>query len=159
MALEIRPISLRDANIYVDQHHRHNSIATGNKFSLACYDGERLCGVAICGRPLSRMLDDGMTLEILRNCTDGTRNACSKLYGACVKTAKAMGYKKVITYTLQTENGASLKASNFSVDCTDAGGSSWNKPCRPREVVLVTLFGEERKYTEENKVRWVMKLK
>lgn len=121
MALEIRPCSLKEANAYVAEHHRHNRPTDGHKWSVACYEGERLCGVAIAGRPIARKLDDGFTIEIRRVCTDGTRNACSMLYGACVRAAKAMGYKKAITYTLVTEPGASLKASGFH-DVTEAGG-------------------------------------
>jgi len=111
--LTIKPIHLKAANEFIKQYHRHNLPVVGGKFSIACYDDNRLCGVAICGRPTARALDNGLTLEIYRNCTDGTRNACSKLYGVCVRIAKAMGYKKVITYILESEDGASVKASNF----------------------------------------------
>lgn len=86
--LTIRPIHLKAANEYVAAHHRHNIPTVGGKFAVSCYAGERLCGVAICGRPVSRCLDDGFTLEIYRNCTDGTYNACSKLYGACVRVVQ-----------------------------------------------------------------------
>lgn len=151
--LEIRPTTLREANAYVAQHHRHNRPVTGHKWSVACYDGERLCGVAICGRPVARRLDDGLTLEILRVCTDGTQNACSALYGACARAAKAMGYRRVVTYTLASEPGTSLKASGFE-NHGEAGGTSWDVPSRPREVVQESLFGTERKYPEETKVRW-----
>ena len=111
--LNIRPIHLKDANEYVKTFHRHNLPTVGGKFVLSVYDNDRLCGVAICGRPTARNADNGTTLEIYRNCTDGTKNACSKLYGACVRIAKEMGYTKVITYILESENGASVKASNF----------------------------------------------
>lgn len=113
MALYIKPIHLKQAGEFVKQYHRHNLPTVGGKFAVAVYDDERLCGVAVCGRPTARNADNGTTLEIYRNCTDGTRNACSKLYGACVRIAKNMGYKKVITYILESENGASVKASNF----------------------------------------------
>lgn len=83
-----------------------------------------MIGCAICGRPVSRHLDDGLTCEINRLCTDGTYNACSMLYGACCRVAKAMGYKLIITYILESENGASLKASNFNCDGV-AGGTHW----------------------------------
>lgn len=122
--LKIKPIHLKAAREFIKQHHRHNIPPVGGKFSVACYDGDRICGVAICGRPVSRHLDDGETLEIYRNCTDGTRNACSKLYGACVRIARDMGYSKVITYTLQSQNGSSLKASNFKLTGS-AGGIVW----------------------------------
>ena len=91
MALQIRPIILREANAYVAQHHRHNIPTNGHKWSIACYDGDRLCGVAIAGQPIARKLDDGLTIEVRRVCTDGTYNACSKLYGACARVAKEMG--------------------------------------------------------------------
>ena len=107
--LSIRPITLRAANAFVAEHHRHNQPTSGHKWSVACYDGERLCGVAIAGKPVARKLDDGLTVEIRRVCTDGTQNACSILYGACARVARDMGYKRVITYTLVSENGASLK--------------------------------------------------
>jgi hypothetical protein len=123
--LSIRPIHLKDAKEFVRKYHRHNIPPVGGKFAIACYDDERLCGVAICGRPIARHFDDGFTLEIYRNCTDGTYNACSKLYGACLRIAKNMGYKKIITYTLASENGASLRASNFIYD-GEAGGIAWN---------------------------------
>ena len=83
-----------------------------------------MVGCAVSGRPVSRYLDDGMTCEINRLCTDGTRNACSILYGASCRVAKAMGYKRVITYILESENGASLKASNFACEGI-AGKTHW----------------------------------
>lgn len=151
--LEIRPITLRAANAYVKEHHRHNIPTNGHKFSIACYDGDRLCGVAIAGQPVARMLDDGLTIEIRRVCTDGTYNACSILYGACARCAKEMGYRRVITYTLQSEPGTSLKASGF-INRGEAGGDSWNRPNRKREITQMTLFGEQMKYSEERKIRW-----
>lgn len=121
MSLEIRPCSLKEANDYVASHHRHNGKTIGHKWSVAVYDGERLCGVSIAGQPIARKLDDGLTIEIRRVCTDGTPNACSMLYGACCRVARAMGYKRVVTYTLVSEPGASLRASGFT-DCGEAGG-------------------------------------
>ena len=153
MSLQIRPIILREANAYVAQHHRHNLPTNGHKWSLACYDGDRLCGVAIAGQPIARKLDDGLTIEIRRVCTDGTYNACTKLYGACARVAKEMGYRRIITYTLLSEPGTSLKASGFT-NCGEAGGTSWNMPSRPREVYQESLFGIERKYPDEKKIRW-----
>jgi hypothetical protein len=136
MMLEIRPITLRAASAYINAYHRHHRATVGCKFAIGCFDGETMVGCAVCGRPVSRILDDGLTLEVNRVCTDGTRNACSMLYGAACRIAKAMGYRKVVTYTLQSENGASLKASNFVCEGL-AGGERWtgtrgsgqNLPC------------------------------
>ena len=122
--MEIRPITFKEACAFVSLYHRHHKPTVGCKFSIGVYDNGTLVGVAICGRPVSRYLDDGLTCEINRLCTDGTYNACSMLYGACCRVAKAMGYKKIITYILQSENGASLKASNFTCEGT-AGGTKW----------------------------------
>ena len=127
--LKIHPITLKEANDYVKQYHRHHQPTTGHKFSICCLDDGRLCGVAICGRPVSRILDDGDTLEINRLCTDGTYNACSILYGACARIARDMGYKRVITYILESENGASLRASNFICE-GEAGAPIWNGKCK-----------------------------
>lgn len=151
--LTIKPISLKEANAYVARLHRHSQPVVGHKWSIGCYDGDRLCGVGIAGRPISRHLDDGETIEVRRVCTDGTRNACSKLYGACARVAKELGYKKVITYTLETEPGTSLKASGWT-DCGIAGGGSWDCQSRPRELVQYTLFGEVEKYPTCDKRRW-----
>lgn len=128
--LELVPITLKEANFFVEQHHRHHKPVTGHKFSIAASDGEKIVGVAIVGRPVSRYLDDGWTLEVNRLCTDGTKNACSFLYSAAWRAAKNMGYKKLITYILQSENGASLKASGWK--CVgEAGGKRWTGKHRP----------------------------
>ena len=128
--LEIVPISLKEANAFVSQHHRHHRPVVGHKFSIGASDGEKIVGVAIVGRPVSRYLDDGWTLEVNRCCTDGTKNACSLLYGAAWRAAKAMGYKKVVTYILASENGSSLKASGYK--CIGlAGGLRWTGRRRP----------------------------
>ena len=122
--MEIRPITYRQAAAYVDANHRHHNASAGCKFALGVYEDDQLAGVAMCGRPVSRYLDDGRTLEINRVCTNGIRNGGSMLYGACCRVAKAMGYKRIVTYTLETEDGASLRASNFK-DEGAAGGRYW----------------------------------
>lgn len=122
--MQIQPITFRAACDFVEKNHRHHKPTVGCKFCAGLYEGDSLVGCAICGRPVSRRLDDGLTCEINRLCTDGTRNACSMLYGACCRIAKAMGYKLIITYILESENGASLKASNFTCDGV-AGGTHW----------------------------------
>ena len=97
---------------------------------MAKTDGEKIVGVCIVGRPVSRYLDDGMTLEVTRCCTDGTRNACSILYAAAWRAAKAMGYKKIITYILKSENGASLRASGYKC-IGECGGLRWTGKRKP----------------------------
>jgi hypothetical protein len=123
--LRIAPITFRAASDYINRNHRHHNATIGCKFCISVVgeDGQ-LHGVAVCGRPVARRLDDGETLEINRVCTDGTRNACSMLYGACCRIAKEMGYRKVVTYILASEDGASLKASNFTCE-GEAGGTHW----------------------------------
>lgn len=111
--MNIIPITLRDAKAFVAQHHRHNKPPTGWKFGVGLCVGSELVGVATAGRPIARMLDDGLTLEVNRTCTDGTRNANSMLYGAVWRAAKAMGYLRCITYTQADETGASLRAAGW----------------------------------------------
>ena len=142
--MKIRPATLKEANEYVANFHRHHKPTTGHKFSIKLVnnDGE-IVGVAICGRPVSRHLDDGVTLEINRLCTNGERNACSMLYGACVRIAKNMGYDKIITYILASEDGASLKASNFICE-GEAGGEVWTGE----------RSGRDNGVPKEKKTRW-----
>ena len=113
-ALALTPISLREANAFVERNHRHHKGVTGHKFSIGCTRDGELVGVAIMGRPVSRYLDDGLTLEVNRLCTTGEKNVCSMLYGAAARAAKAIGYRKVITYTLDTEPGTSLRAAGWT---------------------------------------------
>lgn len=141
--LEILPCSLKDANAFVSQHHRHHRPVVGHKFSLAVSDGESICGVAIVGRPVSRMLDDGVTLEVTRVATDGTKNACSALYGAARRATFALGYKRLVTYTLESEGGGSLRGAGWKVIGT-ADGGSWSRQNRPRID----------KHPTEPKLRW-----
>lgn len=128
--LTLVPISLADANAFVARHHRHHKPVTGHKFSIGCTENGELVGVAIVGRPVSRYLDDGLTLEVNRLCTTGSKNACSFLYAAAARAAKAMGYRKIITYTLDTEPGISLKAAGW-VCAGIAGGKRWTGQRRP----------------------------
>lgn len=158
MAMYIRPLSLKEANAFVATLHRHNKPTSGHKYSLGCYKNGVLVGVAIVGRPLARMLDDGQTLEVLRVCTDGTKNANSKLYGACVRVAKEMGYRTIYTYTLKSESGSSLRAAGWAED-GEAGGGSWSVPSRPRTLETVDLFGVSKKYPTEKKIRWKQELR
>ena len=129
--LKLTPISLTEANMFVSENHRHHKPVIGHKFCMAVSEGENVVGVAITGRPVSRHLDDGWTLEVNRCCTDGTKNACSMLYGASWRAAKAMGYKRLITYILNTESGTSITAAGWKL-VGERGGGSWNSIVRPR---------------------------
>ncbi len=143
--LRIVPISLRTANAYVAKQHRHHKPVTGHKFSIGCTNAQNvLVGVAIVGRPVSRYLDDGQTLAVNRLCTDGTKNACSMLYAAAWRAAQAMGYRKIITYILDTESGTSLRAAGWS--CAGlAGGKRWTGSRRP----VTDLYPAQMKYRYE----------
>jgi hypothetical protein len=131
--LTMRPISIRDATAYCARWHRHLNPPRGALFALSAYrDGLEPVGVILVGRPLARMQQDGVTCEVLR-CTvpEGERNACSFLYGAAKRAAKALGYLRCVTKTLVTESGASLRAIG-AVRGTITPGQSWDTPSRPR---------------------------
>lgn len=130
--LTVEPTTLRHANGFVQLVHRHHKPARGCVFALAAVEGDRVRGVAIVGRPSSRMLQDGVTCEVTRLATDGTPNACSKLYAAVARIARQMGYERIFTYTLPSEGGASLRASGWTLETTTAGGGSWSRDGRPR---------------------------
>jgi len=131
MTLQLVPITQREAFAYVERHHRHHRPPRGSILQLAVAKDENIVGVAIVGRPVSRMLQDGWTAEVIRVATDGSRNACSKLYGAAWRAVRALGYKRLITYTLPEEGGASLRGAGFHL-VGQAGGGSWSRTDRPR---------------------------
>ena len=115
--MKVIPISLKEANEYVDNFHRHTKGSRGHKFSIGASDDENLIGVAIVGRPISRHLDDGFTAEVLRVCVkeDSPKNTCSFLYGRCWRIWQQMGGMKMITYTLKSESGSSIKALDWKI--------------------------------------------
>lgn len=137
MGLIIVPISLKEANVFVAKHHRHHAPVVGHKFSVAVADDMLLgrddctgiCGVAIVGRPVARG-------------NDGTRNACSTLYGAAWRATRALGYARLITYTLPDEGGASLRGAGWHL-VGARGGGNWNTPARPRIDTAAHLRGQK----------------
>lgn len=143
MSLRIVPCHLDEANAFIAQYHRHHKPVPGAKFSIAVAEDDEVVGVAIVGRPVARMLDDGWTLEVIRTCTTGAKNANSMLYGACWRAAKAMGYTKLGTYTLPEEGGASLRAAGWRL-VGAAGGGKWGRQSRPRVD----------KHPTQRKIRW-----
>lgn len=117
MSLHAVPLDLREAREFVANFHRHNSAPVGGKFAIGVSDGARLVGAAIVSRPVGRRLDDGKTAEVVRVCVldDAPKGACSFLYARCWHAAKAMGYSRIVTYTLQSESGASLRGAGWRV--------------------------------------------
>ena len=129
--LRVVRIDLAEANTFVAEHHRHHKPVVGHLFSIGAALGDEIVGVAIVGRPVARMRDDGETAEVTRLCTNGTRNACSFLYGASARAAFALGFRRIGTYILAGETGASLQASNWRL-LGETGGGSWSRGDRPR---------------------------
>lgn len=130
-ALQVRRVPFGQAAAFCAVYHRHLKPPVGHVFSLGVFVGTRLVGVAIVGRPVARLLDDGHTLEITRVAADGTRNACSALLGACRREARRRSFTRLVTYTLPSESGVSLRAAGFRADGV-AGGGSWDRATRPR---------------------------
>lgn len=134
MSLRVVPVKFRDACAFVAAWHRHNAPPRGMVFCLgAADDTDSLVGVAIVGRPVARHFDDGTTLEVTRTCTDGTRNVNSLLYGAAWRAARALGYRRLVTYTQAEESGASLRAAGWQVIGERPARPGWDVPSRPRD--------------------------
>ena len=132
VSLELQPITFSEAAVFINEHHRHHVAPIGHKFSIGINDGEKVVGVAVVSRPTARMSDDGYTAEVTRLCVlEGIKNGCSMLYQACWRAARAMGYHRLITYTLASESGSSLRASGW-VLIGEAGGGSWSRQERLR---------------------------
>jgi hypothetical protein len=142
--MEAVPLHLREANEFVRRYHRHSLPAVGCKFALGCEVDGKLVGVAIAGRPVCRRHDDGLTLEVLRVCTDGTPNACSFLYARVARIARLVGYRRILTYTLASECGASLRAVGARVT-GEVQPQEWSVPSRTRR---------SQPAYKENKLRW-----
>ena len=126
MSLKIFPITLTGTRMFVQNHHRHHRPPPSGLFAIAAGLNGALVGVLIVGRPVSRYMDDHLTAEVTRCATDGTKNACSLLYGAAWRTARELGYRRMITYTLPVEGGASLRASGWASTPQPSGGRKWS---------------------------------
>jgi hypothetical protein len=130
--MNLQPVTLKEARRFVDIHHRHHKAPQGGLFAIGLAGNEEIIGVAIVGRPIARMLDNGYTAEVTRLCVlNGYKNACSMLYSACWRAARAIGYKRLITYILSSESGQSLKAAGWKL-VGECGGGTWNRKDRPR---------------------------
>jgi hypothetical protein len=134
MSLRLVPVDWQTACGFVVDHHRHHRRPAGFKFAVGvANDADQLVGVAIVGRPSARHFQDGLTLEVTRTATDGTKNANSMLYGACTRATFALGYRRLVTYTQAGETGASLRAAGWRVVAQRPPRKGWNAPSRPRE--------------------------
>jgi len=154
----IVPLTLAEARRFVADHHRHNEPPIGHRFSIGLRDDAgALVGVVVAGRPVARGADDGLTIQLLRVTTTGSKNACSMLYGAACRAAAAMGYQWAITYTLAEESGASLRASGFVEDERLDGREGWKHTSGPRAGQRLRLFDQPLMPTGP-KVRWVRAL-
>jgi len=150
-------VTLTEAKAVVARWHRHNQAPQGGSglFAVGVADADELCGVAIVGLPVARAYMDGKTCEVLRVATNGTYNACTMLYGAAMRAAKALGYARIFTYTLADEPGTSLRAAGWERDADLKARPTWDCPSRPR--VQDNLFGEPTR-PPGAKVRWVKRL-
>lgn len=131
MTLALQPLLFTEACEFVRRFHRHHPPSKGWLFGIGANAGAHVVGVITIGRPIPRAYQDGYTCEATRCCTDGTKNACSMLYAAAWRAARAMGYKRLITYTLASEPGTSLRAAGYRV-VHQTRAQSWNRPSRPR---------------------------
>lgn len=160
MMIKAVPVSLKQAQAYVDELHRHHVHTVGDKYRVGAEVDGKLVGVVQVGRPVSRYLDDGKTLEVIRLCTDGTKDVCSFLYAKSARIAKELGYSKIITYILESESGISLKASGWHLEDPECGGGNWSSPSRPRDIVdtQLSLYPMREKYSTVKKQRWAKEL-
>jgi len=131
VVLEVQPITFREAAAFIKKYHKHHKPPQGCKFAIAINDGHKIVGVITVGRPVARNLDNGWVAEVTRCCTNGTKNVASMLYAAAWRAARAIGYKRLISYTLSNERGISLVAAGWHIIGQTSGGS-WNRPSRPR---------------------------
>lgn len=155
--MRLRPVTLKEARRFVARHHRHNGPGVSWRFGVGLEKDGELIGVAMAGNPKARgLMDMTRVLEINRTCTDGTRHANSKLYGAIIRAAKALGYETIYTYTLPSESGSSLRAVGFRVDGQTEAGRNWEEE-RQNGVPSLDLFGEAH-YSDEPKIRWRLDL-
>lgn len=130
--LDLTPITLKEARRFVDQHHRHHRAPTGGLFAIGAACDLMVVGVVIVGRPVARLLSTGYTAEVSRVCVlEGYPNACSMLYAAAWRAARAMGYRRLVTYVLASESGTSLRAAGWKEVGSSKGGS-WSRTSRPR---------------------------
>lgn len=160
--LRIGRVELAEANAFVARHHSHHAPTQGHRFSLGCFEGDRLCGVAICGRPVARRLPQGTWVEVTRCCTDRTPHAASMLYAAAARAAFALGFARIFSDVMEDEGGVSLRAAGWTltvdehgdaVKCGHPQGSlGWDY--RPRTEPMAEALGLRAKHVKGYKHRW-----
>lgn len=139
MSLTIRPITLRASNAFVVEHHRHSRPVVGCRFCISAVSDEQVVAVAIAGRPLARRLDNGTTAEVPRMCAvpGAQKGVNSMLYAACWRAWREMGGRKMLTYTLQSESGDSLRGLKQQgwrqAAELDGNSAGWVRNDGPRE--------------------------
>jgi hypothetical protein len=155
--IRVVPVTPSMANYVVEKIHRHHgpAMVLEPRFSLGAIVDGRLCGVTIVGRPINRNSDDGLTAEVLRVATDGTRNSGSALLAASVRVAREMGYARIITYTLSSESGDSLRGAGWTLD-GEAARTQWHRAFPSNEN---GRRGAPRAHAEMAKLRWVRDLR
>ena len=132
--MKIIPLTLAEANDFIEQHHRHHKRVQGHRFSIGLEDGDGLMGVCVVGRPVARNTDWKTVAEVTRLCTNGGKNACSKLYSTAAAVAKLLGFHSIQTFILETESGVSLKASGWEFVSESAGGQWKHTDGKPRRT-------------------------
>jgi hypothetical protein len=160
--LRIRRVELDEANAFVARNHSHHAPTQGHRFSIGCFDVDRLCGVVICGRPVARRLPQGTWVEVTRCCTDRTPHAASMLYAAAARAAFALGFERVFSDVMEEEAGTSLLAAGWvllvddngdAVKCGHPQGSlGWDS--RPRTEPMAEALGLRPKHVKGYKHRW-----
>ena len=150
--LRVRPVSLQTAQRFIKLHHRHHGTPKFHRFSLGAINVEtgQLASVLVANRPAARLTQQDRILEVCRVATDGTPNSCSILYGAAARAAKAMGFESIQTFTLETEDGASLRASGWTLEDASCGGESWEN----RSGRNPTPPGRRKRYAKRLNPTW-----
>ena len=144
MRLRVRPLTLDQANSAVRELHRHHKPVVGHRFSIGAFDGDRLCGALIVGRPVARCTPAYSVAEVTRLATDGTKNACSILYAAAARACQAMGFDRIQTFILDTESGTTLRAAGWECDEIVSDGGDWNCASRPGRRIDQPIIGKKR---------------
>lgn len=144
--MKVRRVGIETAREGVARVHRHLDPPPRALVAFEVIADGWPVGWATVGRPVSRVLQARGWVEVTRVATDGTRNACSMLYGAAARWAWAEG-RPVLTYTLPVEGGASLRGAGWVTRgvTRERNPADWSS--RPRRHSVA--------FAGAPKVRWV----